>query len=84
MLNKHNDDDNENALKTGQTFLVSDKLLVVPVVHKDSFDVEFYLPKGTWKKVNVLTTDLDDEPIEGGQMMKIEVSIGEIGLFVKQ
>ena len=77
-------DNAQEALTSGQSFLVGDSLLVAPVVHENMTKCDVYIPKGSWRKVDTDTGDLADEVIEGGRTLEIEVKIDQIGLFVKQ
>jgi len=57
-------------------FMLGDGLLVAPILTKDTFERDVYLPEGSW------TDLLTGECIEGGKTVKAKANIGQIPVYL--
>jgi len=57
-------------------FLLGDGLLVAPILTKDTFERDVYLPAGSW------TDLLTGQVIEGGKTVKAAANLGQIPVYL--
>ncbi len=72
------DNDDELLLQIDDQFMVGDGIMVAPILAKDTFKRDIYLPKGTWIA--------DDQTVmQGPQMLVgVDVPISRIPYFIRR
>ena len=68
---------NQNMHRAKQQFMLGDKYLVAPVVHKCSRTKTVLLPKGKWKSM------LNDKVYEGGNKQTFKVPLNKLLVLEK-
>ena len=68
---------NQNMHKAKQQFMLGNKYLVAPVVHKGIRIKTVLLPKGKWKSM------LDDKVYEGGNRQRFSVPLNKLLVLEK-
>ena len=71
-----NDPKDANVYDIKDEFTLGDTLLVAPILAKQTFEREVYLPKGSW--TNLLT----GERLTGGRRLTVKASMAQIPLFL--
>ncbi|MBQ7336739.1 MAG: hypothetical protein IJW92_09745, partial [Clostridia bacterium] len=68
--------DDVNVHNRIDVFMLGDGLLVAPILTKDTFARDVYLPAGSW--TNLLT----GEVVAGGQTVNVKANLGQIPVFL--
>ena len=71
-----NDPKDANVYDIKDEFTLGDTLLVAPILAKQTFEREVYLPKGSW--TNLLT----GERLTGDRRLTVKASMAQIPLFL--
>jgi alpha-glucosidase (family GH31 glycosyl hydrolase) len=68
--------DDENVYSINDEFMLGDAILVAPILTKDTFARDVYLPAGSW--TNLLT----GEVVEGGKTVTVKANLGQTPVFL--
>lgn len=72
-----NDDDTNTLFNVSDQFLVGDRIMVAPILTKDAYKRDIYLPKGAWKAD-------DGTVLQGPQMLAgVNAPIDRIPYFIR-
>lgn len=73
----YNYENDEKTLSINDEYMVGDKILVAPILDKDSKNRMVYLPKGKW--INYFTNEI----LSGNKFIIVRENLAETGYFIK-